>query len=38
MKLWDGILRYNVSSNAWYLKSLSPHESTLFKIIYPEGE
>ncbi|RFN48461.1 hypothetical protein FIE12Z_7270 [Fusarium flagelliforme] len=37
MKLWDGILRPNVSSNVWYFKSLSPYEITLFEIIYPNG-
>ncbi|CAG7557497.1 unnamed protein product [Fusarium equiseti] len=37
MKLWDGVLRQNVSSNVWYFKGLSPYEITLFEIIYPLG-
>jgi len=37
MKLWDGILRPNVTSNVWFFKGLSPYEITLFEIIYPLG-
>ncbi|KAJ4138605.1 hypothetical protein NW768_002455 [Fusarium equiseti] len=37
MKLWDGPLRRNVSSNVWYFKALSPYELTLFELMNPKG-